>query len=44
MPRAPREVFVTHGEPNASDVLRQRIERDLQWQARVPEFGETVAL
>ena len=44
MPRAPREVFVTHGEPNASDVLRQRIERELQWQARVPELGETVTV
>ena len=44
MPRAPREVFVTHGEPNASDVLRQRIERELQWRVRVPEFGEIVTV
>lgn len=44
MPRAPREVFVTHGEPDASDVLRQRIERELRWQVRVPEFGETVTV
>jgi metallo-beta-lactamase family protein len=44
MPGAPRAVYVTHGEPNASDVLRQRIERELNWRAHVPEFGEVLAL
>lgn len=39
MPQKPRTVFVTHGEPAASDALRQRIERDLGWQAVVPEHG-----
>ncbi|MEQ8246690.1 MAG: MBL fold metallo-hydrolase [Alphaproteobacteria bacterium] len=40
----PRETFVVHGEPAASDALRHRIEEDLGWSARVPEFRETVAL
>ena len=36
-PRPPRRTFVTHGEPGASDALRQRIERELGWQVEVPE-------
>jgi metallo-beta-lactamase family protein len=32
---------VVHGEPEASDALRQRIERDLGWRALVPEHGST---
>ena len=39
---APRQVFVTHGEPGPADALRERIEHELGWTARVPEFGETV--
>lgn len=43
-PAAPRQVFVTHGEPGASDTLRRRIEHELGWAARVPEHLETVEL
>jgi metallo-beta-lactamase family protein len=43
-PHAPRGVFITHGEANAADVLRQRIERELHWHAHVPEYGEQVDL
>jgi metallo-beta-lactamase family protein len=43
-PRPPREVFITHGEPAASDALRQRIERDLRWKATVPEYRDSVVL
>lgn len=39
-PRAPRLVFVTHGEPDAADAMRLRIERELGWSARVPEYLE----
>lgn len=39
-PRAPRRVFVTHGEPDAADALRLRIERELGWSAHVPEYLE----
>ncbi|WP_158861759.1 MBL fold metallo-hydrolase RNA specificity domain-containing protein [Leifsonia sp. AG29] len=41
-PAAPRAVYLTHGEPGASDALRIRIARELGWHARVPDFGETV--
>jgi metallo-beta-lactamase family protein len=44
LPKAPRCVFVTHGEPAASDALRFRIEHELGWNSRVPEHQETVAL
>jgi metallo-beta-lactamase family protein len=41
MKNAPNQVYVVHGEPEASDALRQRIERDLKWRAVVPEHGST---
>jgi metallo-beta-lactamase family protein len=41
---APRQVFVTHGEMPAADALRLRIEEQLHWQCRVPEYLEEVAL
>jgi metallo-beta-lactamase family protein len=40
--RPPGIVYVTHGEPDASDALRYDIEHDLGWSARVPEHMETV--
>jgi metallo-beta-lactamase family protein len=41
---APRQTFVTHGEPAATDAMRQRIERELQWTCHMPYYLETVAL
>ena len=38
-PERPHTTFITHGEPGASDALRQRIEHDLGWPAIVPEHG-----
>jgi metallo-beta-lactamase family protein len=43
-PVAPRRVFVTHGEPVASDALRQAIEERCGWPCVVPEFRDTVEL
>jgi metallo-beta-lactamase family protein len=43
-PRPPRGVFVTHGEPDAADALRKRIERELGWPAHIPDYGEAVDL
>ncbi len=40
--RPPRQTFVVHGEPDASDALRIRIKDELGWQVRVPQHGETV--
>jgi len=39
MPTAPGQVYVVHGEREASDMLRQRIEHDIKWRAVVPEHG-----
>lgn len=39
-PRPPRCVFVTHGEPDAADALRVRIQRELGWAAHVPDYLE----
>lgn len=40
--KPPKRVFVTHGEPVASDVLRREIGERLGLDACVPEHGETV--
>ncbi len=42
--RAPRQTFITHGEPAAADALRQRIERELRWDCRLPYYLENVTL
>lgn len=42
--QAPRATFVTHGEPDAADALRLRIEEMLGWQASVPAYGDVVTL
>jgi metallo-beta-lactamase family protein len=41
--RPPRRVFVTHGEPGASDALRARFEHELHWPATVPDYREAVS-
>ncbi len=41
LPTAPHRVFVTHGDSEASDRLRFRIEHELHWPALVPEHGST---
>ena len=43
-PRPPLKVFVTHGEPDAADALRIRIEHELGWTAHVPEYLERIEL
>ncbi|HAM25358.1 MAG TPA: MBL fold metallo-hydrolase [Microbacteriaceae bacterium] len=42
--RAPAMTYITHGEPDAANDLRIRLKRSLGWEARVPEFLETVDL
>ena len=34
--RAPRHVFVTHGEPSAADALRRKIGERFGWSCSVP--------
>ena len=40
----PRQVFIIHGEPDASDALRRALQEKLRWSCAVPEHGEQVAL
>ena len=44
LPRAPRHVYVTHGEPEAADALRQAIEERHRWPCSVPEYLETAQI
>lgn len=44
MPRAPRQIYLTPGEPEASDSLRQAIEERCQWPCAVPEHLEVTHL
>jgi metallo-beta-lactamase family protein len=39
-----RRTFITHGEPQAADALRQKIERELGWSCRVPYYLDSVSL
>uniref|UniRef100_UPI003F494A50 MBL fold metallo-hydrolase RNA specificity domain-containing protein n=1 Tax=Cupriavidus yeoncheonensis TaxID=1462994 RepID=UPI003F494A50 len=40
----PQRVFIVHGEPDASDALRQRVERGLGWQVTMPEYRKAYRL
>jgi metallo-beta-lactamase family protein len=42
--KAPKETFVVHGEPTASDALRQRIEAELGWKCSVVQMGKQLDL
>lgn len=43
-PRAPKRVFITHGEPLAAAALRDRVATELGWDAYVPKLGEALQL
>jgi metallo-beta-lactamase family protein len=40
--KPPRQTFVVHGDPAASDALRLRIQEELGWAVRVASHGDTV--
>jgi len=42
--RQPETVFVTHGEPEASRALADRLEDRLSWRCVLPGLGDTVEL
>lgn len=42
--RAPRHTFITHGEPDAADALRRRIQQQLDWNCEIPEYLQRVPL
>ncbi len=41
---APKHVFVTHGEPAASDSLRLKLEEKFGWKVDVPDAGDEFEL
>lgn len=42
LPQQPLQTFVVHGEPDAADALRARLQQQLGLRARVAAYGETV--
>jgi metallo-beta-lactamase family protein len=40
----PKLTFITHGEPIAADALRLKIKEQLDWEAYVPDYLESVNL
>jgi metallo-beta-lactamase family protein len=44
MPGRPGRVFLTHGEPAASQALAARLRTELGWQVDVPALGDSVSL
>lgn len=42
--RAPRRVFITHGEPEQSYALSKAIRAQLAWSTHIPNYGESVSL
>jgi len=41
---APRETFIVHGEPDAQDALGRRMQAELGWTHRAPEYLERVEI
>ena len=44
LPKPPKRLFVTHGEPAAADALRLAVQERLGWTATVPDYRDAVAL
>jgi len=42
--RPPTKTFVVHGEPEASQAMQQKIKKQLDWTAIVPEEGQSFEL
>lgn len=43
-PKAPQQVWLTHGEPSAADSLRQKIADQLHWPATVAAYLQKITL
>ena len=42
--KKPNHIFLVHGEPEAQDILKEKIENETNIKIDVPEFGETYEL
>lgn len=40
----PKQVFLTHGEPEATEALKSKIEAALNWKVSVPHFLDSIEL
>jgi metallo-beta-lactamase family protein len=40
MPKAPRQTFLTHGEPEAAEAMAGHIRETFAWPATVPTYGQ----
>jgi metallo-beta-lactamase family protein len=40
----PRKIFITHGEPEAAQSLKEKIEERYRWQCEVPDYLQTEQL
>src|SRR5579871_4835861 len=44
MPAAPRRAYVTHGEPEAAEAMREHIVQRFGWEVEIPQYGDRVTL
>lgn len=44
LPEAPKIIFTTHGEPEAAEAMAGHIRERFGWEARVPDYQESVEL
>ena len=42
--RPPQKTFINHGEPQAAESLRRRIEKELGWSCKTPDYLDEVKL
>ena len=42
--KSPDEIFITHGDPTAAHALKKHIYEQLGWNAKIPEYLETISL
>lgn len=42
--RAPRTTFIIHGEPDSAEALRDKISKELGWNAVIPTYKQVVEL
>lgn len=42
--KAPKQVFITHGEPEAALSLKEKIKNELDWNCLIPQYLETIDL
>ena len=43
-PHAPRQVYVTHGEPEAATAMAGHIKEAFGWSVSVPAYGDVIEL